>query len=353
MKKGIIIIALLSIIAIIFTYNNDFLYKKEIMKIIKIDKINEEYYENTIGLKEKHTTLKITGIITNGKNKKMRKTIEYEETYSSIVTDKFKKGDKVILDKNNDIEDLKRDTYIVALVTIFILLMYLVGRYKGMFSIISVIINSIIFYLGLVLYFKGINLLFVCVLEMILFSVISLFISAGINKKTISAVISITSSIMIMLIILLLVVKTTDYKGINFNEISFLTVPIDDIILPELLIGSIGAIMDVAITISSSISELIEKDKNISIKELNKSAHEIGKDIMSSMSNVLFFTYISAGLPLFILAIRNGFGILNYITSNFSLEITRFLVGSIGIVMTIPITAFISIKIFKRGAKYE
>ena len=80
-------------------------------------------------------------------------------------------------------------------------------------------------------------------------------------------------------------------------------------------------------------------------------AKEIGKDIMSTMSNVLFFTYLCAGLPIFVLALRNGFTIFNYITTNFSLELSRFLVGSIGIVLTIPISAFISIKLMKRGAK--
>ena len=69
------------------------------------------------------------------------------------------------------------------------------------------------------------------------------------------------------------------------------------------------------------------------------------------MSNVLFFTYLCAGLPVFVLAMRNGFLMRNYIASNFSLELARFLTGSIGIVITIPISAFVSIKILKRGAK--
>ena len=73
---------------------------------------------------------------------------------------------------------------------------------------------------------------------------------------------------------------------------------------------------------------------------------------MSTMSNVLFFTYLAASLPIFVLAIRNGYSLNNYIRNSFSLEISRFLVGSIGIVMTIPISTFISIKIFK-GGKYE
>ena len=186
---------------------------------------------------------------------------------------------------------------------------------------------------------------------MIIFSIISLILASGFNKKTLSAIISVIISTLVMLITIVIIINFTGYKGINFNELSFLTVPIEDIILPELLIGSTGAIMDVAITISASISELIQKDNNISVKNLKKSAREIGKDIMSTMSNVLFFTYLCSGLPIFVLALRNGFSMYNYISSNFTLELTRFLIGSIGIVLTIPVSAYISIKFMKRGVK--
>lgn len=345
----LIIIILLSILSLVFVYNDDFLYKNPIMKITKIDLVDETIEENNLSLKEKHYIKKIEGIIINGKDKNQKKTIEYEETYSSVITDKYRVGDKVIID-GNDI-NLKRDFYLLIMINIFIILIYLVGSYKGLLSIASVIFNIIIFYIGLLLYFKGINLIFLCVVEMIIFSVLSLILANGINKKSLSAILSVIASTIFMLILLLIITKITNYKGINFNELSYLTVPPEDIILPELLIGSVGAIMDVAITISSSISELIDKNKNISEKQLNKSAKEIGKDIMGTMSNVLFFTYLCAGLPIFVLAIRNGFSVHNYISTNFTLELSRFLVGSIGIIITIPISALISIKMMKRGAK--
>ena len=237
------------------------------------------------------------------------------------------------------------------MVVAFLNLLYIVGSYKGLLSVLSVILNLVIFYIGLSLYFKGINLLFLCVIEMIIFSIISLILASGFNKKTLSAIISVIISTLVMFFSIVIIINFTGYKGINFNELSFLTVPIEDIILPELLIGSTGAIMDVAITISSSISELIQKDNNISVKNLKKSAREIGKDIMSTMSNVLFFTYLCSGLPIFVLALRNGFSMYNYISTNFTLELTRFLIGSIGIVLTIPVSAHTSIKLMKRGAK--
>ncbi len=350
MKKiTMLIIFILSIFTLVFVYNDDFLYSKPIMKITNIETVKEYKEENELGLEEKYYIKKITGTITNTKDKGKTKTLEYEETYSSVVTDKYKTGDKVIL-AGNDI-NLKRDFYIALMVVIFINLIYIVGSYKGLLSILSVVLNMIVFYIGLSLYFKGINLLLLCVIEMIIFSILSLVLASGVNKKTLSAIISVIVSTFMMLILLLIIVNTNGYKGINMTELSFLTVPAEDVILPELLIGSVGAIMDVAITISSSLSELIEKNKKISAKKLNKSAKEIGKDIMSTMSNVLFFTYLCAGLPIFVLAIRNGFSMYNYISSNLTLEISRFLIGSIGIVMTIPISAFISIKLMKRGSE--
>ena len=350
MKKIIgIILLVFSVGLIIFVYNDDFLYTNKIIKIEKIETVKENVLQNSLGLKEKHYTKEITGIVTNGKNKGKEEKLTIKETFSSVVTDKYRVNDKLIV--NGTSIELKRDTYVAVMFVLFIDLIYLIGSFKGLLSILSVTINSIIFYIGLLLYFKGVNLLFLCIIETVLFAVLSLIFAGGVNKKTLSAILSVITTTIIITILLLITVKATNYKGINFNEISFLTVPLEDIILPELLIGSIGAIMDVAITISSSISELIEKNKNISTKRLNKSAKEIGKDIMSTMSNVLFFTYLCAELPIFVLAIRNGFTMYNYITTNFSLELSRFLVGSIGIVLTIPITAFISIKLTKRGAR--
>ena len=202
-KKNIvlIILILISIISVIFVYNDDFIYKKEILKITSIKTINEDESTNLLGIKEKYYEKEITGTITNGKNKGTIKTINYEETYSSVITEKYKVGDKVFID-NFNIETLKRDTYIVFLIVLFIIAIYIVGKFRGLLSVISVIINCIIFYIGLILYFKGINILVICVIESIIFSFISLLIAGGINKKVLSAIISVITSIIIMLLLL-------------------------------------------------------------------------------------------------------------------------------------------------------
>lgn len=347
------ILALLFIIMaftglVIFSYNDDYIYGDNIMKITKIKILEESSNTNTLGLEEKYYQKEITGTITNGKDKGEEKVLQYEETYSSVVTEKYSVGDKVFI-SNNNINGLKRDTYIAIMIAIFVVSIFVVGNFRGLLALVSVILNTIIFCLSLDLYFKGINLLFICTIEAVIFTILSLILAGGKNRKTYTAIISTLVSLTVLFIMSMLVINITDYKGINFNEISFLTVPFKDVIIAELLIGGLGAIMDVSITMSSSIAELIEKDKKISDNSLRKSGKDIGKDIMSTMINVLFFTYLCSGLPVFVLAFRNGFSFYNYITTNFSLELARFLVGSIGILLAIPISKFISIKYLRRG----
>jgi len=354
-KKRLLVLSFIIIVLtglIIFSYNDDYIYKNTIMKINKKEILKESSDTNTLGLEEKYYQKAITGVITNGKDKGNKKTLQYEETYSSVITEKYSVGDKVFI-SNNNIDGLKRDTYIAILIAIFVISIFIVGNFRGLLALVSVIINTTIFCLSLDLYFKGVNLLFLCSIEAIIFTILSLILAGGRNRKTYTAIISTLVSLIVLFIMSILVIKFTNYKGINFNEISFLTVPFKDVIIVELLIGGLGAIMDVSITMSASIAELILKDKNISIQSLKKSGKDIGKDIMSTMINVLFFTYLCSGLPVFVLAFRNGFSFYNYITTNFSLELARFLVGSIGILLAIPISQFIAIKYLRRGDVHE
>lgn len=116
----------------------------------------------------------------------------------------------------------------------------------------------------------------------------------------------------------------------------------------NVVIGSLGAVMDVAITMSSSIFGLYEKDPSISIKELTKSGLEIGKDIMGTMTNILFFAYVSGSIPTLLLYFKNASPFGYTLQINLSLELVRALAGGIGIVLTIPIGLYTAILFIKR-----
>ena len=88
---------------------------------------------------------------------------------------------------------------------------------------------------------------------------------------------------------------------------------------------------------------------DIDTKVLIKSGMEIGKDIMGTMSNTLVFAYISGSIPMILLLLKNGYSTLNIINFNISLEIIRALTGSIGIVISIPVTLYISVILLRRN----
>ncbi len=342
----IILICLLSF-AIAFVNNNYSFYDETIIKVTDIKITDSSVSTNSLGLEETYSTQNITGLIMNNQKKGQTIEIENEISTSSVVNETYKIGDEIFVDGKN-ITGLKRDKYVVFMIAMFIFSIFLVGQMKGLLSVVTVIVNMAIFYLGLNLYSSGTSLVLLCLGESFLFTIFSLFLTNGKHRKTLAAIISVFVSTLTLFILTLIIIKTTKYSGINFTGMEFLTIPAEEAFMAELVLGGLGAIMDVCVTISASFAELIEKDRNISTKSLVGSGKKIGNDIMGTMINVIFFTYLCSGLPVFVLALRNGFTLQNYISSNFTLEITRFLVGAIGIVLAIPISIYISTKIFKK-----
>ena len=361
-KKFVIlysILVLISFLTIIFTFNNHKYYKEPIAIITSIE---EKYISTetiTFGYSEDIYEQSITAIIQNGIDKGKEITIKNEYHKGEAYETKYKENDEIFvsLNKRDDkiinahIEGYKRDKYVVIITISLILIIVLVGKLKGFLSIVSVIINIVLFNCLVFLNTKGINLALLCFIGAIIFNIICLTLVSGLNKKTLSAIISSILSISITMLISIVVINITNYDGIRFEQMELLTRPYQGIFLSEIILGGLGAIMDISITISSSLNELIEKNNKISIKALAKSGIEIGRDVTGTMINVLFFTYICGILPNMTIYFRNGIEIGSLLNEYISLEMTRALTGAIGIVLTIPIAIAISLLIYKRRLK--
>lgn len=361
-KKFIIfysIIVFISIIAIIFTFNNHSFYKEPIAKIISTE---EEYISTdtiTYGYHEDIYNQTIQAIILNSEDKGTEITITNEYHQGQAYDQKYKKGDEIFISlnkrdgkiKNAHIEGYKRDKYIIILIVAFTLTITLIGHLKGFFSLISVILNIFLFNIIVAINAKGISLPILSFIGAILFSTICLSLVSGINKKTLSAIISSIIGVSVTMLITLIVINISEYSGIRFEQMELLTRPYEGIFISELILGGLGAIMDISISMASSLNELIEKDNKITIKALTKSGFAIGKDIMSTMINVLFFTYICSVIPNLTIYFRNGVELSTLIDQYMSLELTRALVGAIGITLTIPISIYTTLFIYKRRLK--
>lgn len=341
--------------AMVFTYNNYFLYKEDVVKITAVK--NEEVYEKEglNGEVEKYYNQEITAIIKSGEYKGKSITLNNTCSYSGVKDEGYKKGNYLFVSLSGsedklsaNILSVKRDMYVMVLICVFILGIVIFAGKKGVLSIISIIMNIIIFTYALNEYVNGKDILKLCNLMIILFTIISLILASGINKQTVCAIIS--TLISVALIFIIYKITKENFEQPEYMMMEYITNPehLDHIFMAGVLIGGLGAIMDVAISISVAVNELINKDKNISVKNLISSVKEIGYDIMGTMINVLFFTYMCGTIPMLILKIKNGYKFLSIIKFQIPFEIIRFLVGAIGIVVTIPISGFIAITILKK-----
>lgn len=356
-KFSIYILLLLIFFLLLFYFGdrNEGLYKRTIAKVLSVSNTNVKSSSTNV-LTEPLTKQKITAVIMNGTFKGQKISLKNTTSYSQARDFKLAKGNEVFisikLNSKNKISsasilDLKRDKYLIYIVAIFILLILIVGRLKGLKSLSSVLLNIAIFSIAIELFMAGVNLVVACIIASVLFIVLSLIIVCGMNKKAVSAIIGTLLGTAITMLIAMIVILANSANGIHFEELNFLNHPPKPIFYIEILIGTLGAIMDIAVSISSSIGEIFLQNPSIETKSLINSGMEIGKDIMGTMANTLSFAYISGSIPVIIVLMANNFSLSNIVTLNISLEITRALIGSIGIVISIPVCIFTSIFFLK------
>lgn len=350
-----LIIMVLLALGILLVFNNYKWYGTSIAKIIKVENSFDHESKGNDGEIENYYNQQLVGIIMNGEFKEFRVTIENLYSSSGVYDDEYKVGDEVFItikstNKNKvigTILGLKRDKYIAILFSLLFFFILLVSKKRGILSIVSLILNIFVFWFALDLYKKGTNILFLSNCMVIFFTSTSLLLINGVKKSTFIAIISTLVSICFTMIILRLVMISTE--GVDYAFMEYITSPDDlpEIFMSQILLGGLGAIMDVSITMSSTVNELVMKDSKIPINKLIKSGREVGYDIMGTMINVMLFTYICGSIPIIILKMKSQIRLITIILLHIPMELYRFLLGSIGILLTIPVSLFISILILK------
>lgn len=352
-KKTIIVysfILLCIISSILFIQNNYSFYDQPIVEITETTLTNEKETTDPFDNQDQVFQQNLIGEIKNGDQKGRHISLENEYTLSGTLSHEYQVGDDLFVTIQSDeganltgsVDGPKRDTYVVIAAWLFILTVLLIGKKSGLFSIISLIINVLVL-MGAMNYYtslEDVNLLLICSGLVVFFTVVSLLVVSGNSEKTHAAIIATLAGTFSSVLIAYAVIALTAGQGLRYEEMAFITRNPQSVFLASILVGSLGAVMDIAITISSSLYELNDKNNQISLQALKTSGREIGKDIMGTMANVLFFAYVSGSIPMILLYLKNGMAVNYTLSMNLSLEITRALVGSIGIVLTIPISIY-------------
>jgi uncharacterized membrane protein len=344
------------VISTIFVNNNYSFYKQPIAEVIKTELIDTTEIIDMYDNEDRLFTQKITAILKNSESKGNLIVLPNEYSLSKAYDNEYQVGQKIFVyidqvetenqELTGTIKDFKRDTYVLMVAWVFIFTLIIIGRKQGLFSILSLTVNAVLLSYALDVYISHseISLVLICGVSIFLFTGISLLLVNGFNEKTYSAIIATLLGTFSSLFIAYFVIWITSGNGL----FQFLSSPYQMVFMAGLFIGSLGAVMDIAITMSSSIFTLYEKNHNIPVKALRASGMEIGKDIMGTMTNILFFIYISGSIPMLLLYLKNDSLLGFTLSMNLSLELFRALAGGIGIVLTIPIGIYTALFFINR-----
>ena len=335
--------------------------KAKVLEVLEFESMGDEHFDGQI----QHVQVEILSGKYKGQIFNVENGLSENVAYNILV----EKGDKVVvvieeggIDGETEvfISDYSRGDYLLYLTIIFVLLILLVGRAKGVRAIISLslTIGSIVYVL-LPLILKGYNPVPISIAISIVVTIITIFLVGGINSKSMSAIMGTSIGVIIAGIISYGIGSKINLTGLSAEEATMLMyIPQEisfnfrNLLFSGIILGALGAVMDVGMSISSSIDEIYKANNDLTTKELFKSGMNVGKDIMGTMTNTLILAYAGTSIPLLLLFMAYETSIIKIMNMDIiATEIVRSLSGSIGLILTIPITAIIASTLIKREKK--
>ena len=286
-------------------------------------------------------------------------TTGYNMLNGSLESDKIvAPGDKalVVIDYKGDeilsvnMIDHYRINYEAILAACFVLFLVAFAGKTGIRAVLSFVITVLMIWKVLVpLYLNGFDPIITGFLITVALTVIIISLVYGFESKTLSAASGAALGLLVTAI--LGIIFTTGFKihgAIMPNSESLLysgyqNLNLTKIYMASIFIGSSGAVMDLAVDITSAVNEVIEKKPTISAKEAALSGMNVGRAAMGTMTTTLLLAYSGGYIALLMVFMAQGtpiYNILNY--TYVSAEIIDTIVGSFGLVSVAPFTAVMS-----------
>lgn len=241
--------------------------------------------------------------------------------------------------------DFDRRIPLLALGIVFAVVVMALSRWRGLAALAGVGISLLVlvrFVLPAIL--EGSSPIMVAIVGGATIMFLALYLAHGVNAATTTAVLGTLASLLLTGLLATIFIGVSIFTGAGSEEAAFLQisqqqVDLQGLLLASIIIGTLGVLDDVTVTQASAVWELRRANRGYGLRKLYGSAIRIGRDHIASTVNTLVLAYAGASLPLLILfsvSERPLGQILN--TETVAEEIVRTLVGSIGLVASVPIT---------------
>ncbi|KRN89418.1 YibE/F family protein [Ligilactobacillus ceti] len=337
----------------LFGKNDAFLYHQEIGRVVQektrathetVDEFNnyDEVTEQVLELE-----------LLNGDHKGEKITVKNHYSLSGGITQAYHQGQSVFLtlhkNKNHTIYQIshyKRDVYLMMLAWLVVVLLLLTTELQAFRTILSVALNFALFILFIEIDVQW-NLTYffwLFAVSAVLFTALSLALVIGLNRQFIVTFSSVFLGTSLALVIGVIVLKLTQSQGVHYEALNFATQSPIQLFLSATLIGVLGAVMDAATDIVSTVFEVKRATPNLGAKALFQSGQQVGRAVMGPLINVLLLIFFAETFTMAILFFRTGNSMAYTFEWTIALGVVQTLISGIGIMLTIPLASFISAK---------
>lgn len=243
-----------------------------------------------------------------------------------------------------------RETEILVFVALFCGLMWLVGGRKGFNSVLALIFTLlVVIYLYIPLMYVGFSPFLAAVIAVITITLVTFILITDFQIKSIGAMIGTIAGVVVSGIIAIVFGEVSHVTGYNVDDIENLVyvgqnsgLDVGGMLFSGILISSLGAVMDVAMSVSTSLNEIKLNRPDISFGQILRSGINIGRDMIGTMSNTLILAYVGGSLGLVMIIYAYSYQthqILNMYSV--AVEIMRGISGTMGIILTVPLTSLV------------
>lgn len=244
---------------------------------------------------------------------------------------------------------------LTLLAIILLSLMLYVGRKQGLKAFLGLFANMLLLGLFVILIIIKLNIIVLAIVFCIIIAIFNIFAMNGKTRVTTITIISTAVTFILALIIVYCAVIFSDIQGFAMEEgdeiaTYHLNIGINFVHLSLfiILVSTLGAIIDLTISVSSSMEEIYEQQPDISSRQLFKSGMTVARDILGTTINTLFFAYLGSYLTLLIWFSKLNYSLGDIINSKvLASELMTLLCGGIAVTIAIPVTAFVTLRLLR------
>lgn len=262
---------------------------------------------------------------------------------------------------NATVYEFDRLLPLCIVLVLFIAAAVAVGGRTGIKSLVALAVTLVcLFSVLLPSLMKGANTLLMTFIVCAYVAVVSLTIVGGVRKKTVCAMLGAVAGTALALLFGLLAQGLTRIDGLRIDDVEPLLqlrqtgtpIGLRGLLVGGIVISALGAVMDVTMGIASSLSEVHAANPELSRRELFRSGMNIGRDMVGTMTNTLILAFLGSGFTLILYLYSLGLSPRQLLSSAYvSLEVVSGVASSVGVILSIPLTALITAEVFTREKK--